>query len=172
MGEASLNSFEKLVQSKINKIKPRSKQRGYARDLIDKLYPTIESALEKGCSYEEIVDAVSDRVKISPITLKQYHQANKRKIQSDSDTVSVSNQDLLTSPEAEMPKKLEPQTKKAKRKQTNPSQRNDSNKSRVTSASQKIESVVKKEEKPRQTKPYLTGASLTDEDYLDDFNDY
>lgn len=149
--EVSLDSFEKLIQSRIKKIQPKSKQRGYAKDLIEKLYPTIESALGKGCSYEEIADAISDRVKISPVTLKQYHQANKRKSQFDDS--EIENQVLLSYPEEETSDFLAAEKEKIASQPTSFAEDNTTKKSTLTST-------------------ILTGASLTDEDYLDDFNDY
>lgn len=151
MSELDLDSLEKSIQSNIKNIKPKSKQRGYAKDLVKKLYSTIESALSKGCSYEQIAEAISEKqVKISPVTLKQYHQSNKkmRKSYSEPPTDLGNNESKLRS-----------QTNTV-----NASERSSLKKLHVSSSSEK---------KDVSTIPQvLTSSSLTDEDYLEDFNDY
>jgi hypothetical protein len=78
MNAVNLSYFEKLVATSIKRKKPKKKQRGYIKELIAKLYPTIEQALSDGLEYEDIAEAISENnLKISPITLKQYHLANR-----------------------------------------------------------------------------------------------
>ena len=163
MSELDLDSFEKSIQSNIKNIKPKSKQRGYAKGLVKKLYLTIESALKKGCSYEQIAEAISERqVKISPVTLKQYHQSNKKMNKSYSeqptDLGNTRSNELQSSDESKLSSKINT---------VNTSGRNSSNKLYVSSPSEPKKSVHV------STIPQvLTGSSLTDEDYLEDFNNY
>lgn len=146
MSKVDLNLFEQSVASNIKRIKPKVKRRGYAKELVEKLYPVIEDALNDGCSYDEIAQAIStNQVKISPSTLKQYH---------------VYNRGQLTK-----------------------GQKNDNfkiNTENLKSTQSKIEVNQQPEQKPQlKEQDYLvplsqklSGASLTDEDYLDDFNNY
>lgn len=148
MNESGLDSFEKSIRSNIKNIKPKSKQRGYARNLVKKLYSTIESALSKGCSYEQIAEAISQKqVKISPVTLKQYHQSNKKMSKSHNkqpkDFGNTRSGELQSSDES-----------------------NSSNKLYVSSSSET------KNKEVSTISQVLTGSSLTDEDYLEDFNNY
>jgi hypothetical protein len=97
MGDVNLDSFEESIQSGIKKIRPKSKQRGYVKGLVAKLYPTIEQSLANGCSYEEIAIAIARKnVKISSVTLKQYHLSNKRIKKSESGSQDLENTENAT----------------------------------------------------------------------------
>lgn len=167
MDEINLDSFEKSVLSDIKGIKPKSKKRGYAKELVKKLYSGIEQALADGCSYEEIAATFSNKkVKISPATLKRYHSANKanRSGKQSQNSIDIKSSNAKIS-----------QTSDTNQIDTisNPTSINrENNFSKLNVSSQSTESTVKPEAKPGQIPPVLTGASLTDDDYLDDFNDY
>jgi hypothetical protein len=95
MREKELSPLEKLISKKIKKTKPKVSQPGYLKRLVANLYLTIEDALEKGCEYDDIARSISETdVKIKPITLKQYHVANRRQKKQ-------SNQDLEALPKSE-----------------------------------------------------------------------
>ena len=169
MNEVGLDSFEKLIRSDIKNIRPKSKQRGYARELVEKLYSTIESALEKGCSYEEIADAMSKKIKISPVTLKQYHQANKNSFQSkNAQAKNISNKQRT---EGKKNTVSDSEKSNNKLRRENSSHRSNSNKLQIPSQLQKL-SEPKTDDNRSPIPPILSGASLTDDDYLEDFNDY
>jgi site-specific DNA-cytosine methylase len=146
MSNADLDLFELSVASDIKRIKPKVKKRGYAKELVEKLYSVIEEALTNGCSYDEIADAIStNQVKISPSTLKQYHVHNRgqraKSHKNDNSKVNASNLSLDQN-------KIE--VNQQPKQQLQPKERDN-----LVPLSQK-----------------LSGATLTDEDYLDDFNNY
>ena len=181
MNEVELNLFEKSIASDIKRIKPKTKQRGYARELVDKLYSVIEAALEDGCSYEEIATAILARkVKISPSTLKQYHQANRSLFEKNRENDNSELRNLPTSQDALKVKK----TRKASLDNLKSSSvSNEASSSREHSQSKNKVVASKQSQsqqffKPKETENVislpqrLSGSSLSDEDYLDDFNDY
>ena len=146
MSKVDLNLFEQSVASDIKRIKPKVKRRGYAKELVEKLYPVIEDALNDGCSYDEIAQAIStNQVKISPSTLKQYHVHNRGQLtkgqKNDSSKINTEN---LKSTQSKIEVNQQPEQKPQSKEQDY-----------LVPLSQK-----------------LSGASLTDEDYLNDFNDY
>lgn len=71
--------LEKIVGKKIEKVKPKHKQPGYLKRLVKTQFDLIEDALVRGCDYDDIAEAISEEIKVSPATLKKYHLANKRK---------------------------------------------------------------------------------------------
>ena len=146
MSNADLDLFELTVASNIKRIKPKVKKRGYARELVEKLYDVIETALSDGCSYDEIAKAIStNKVKISASTLKQYHVHNRgQRTESQKNDISELNANNLSSGQSKIEVNLQPEPKPEPKEQDH-----------LVPLSQK-----------------LSGASLTDEDYLDDFNDY
>jgi hypothetical protein len=78
--------LEKLVGKKIEKVKPKHKQAGYLKRLVTMQFEVIEDALERGCDYYDIAEAISEEINVSPATLKKYHLANKRKRDVQKDT--------------------------------------------------------------------------------------
>jgi hypothetical protein len=77
--DADFNYFEKFVAQKVKQVKPKSKQRGYAKKLVAKMFTVIEESLNQGCDYDDIATAISEtKVKISPSTLKRYHLSNRK----------------------------------------------------------------------------------------------
>ena len=170
MNEVDLDSFEISIQSDIKSIKPKSKRRGYARQLVEKLHSTIEQALSNGCSYEEIVDVLSSKiVKISSSTLKKYHQANKKINQLS----SKQSEDLGNKHSTKTKGSKGSSDLKFRRNQdrANSSRVNSLKKLQVDSQAQKLSDSKEKEHLIPLTQR-LSGSSLTDDDYLDDFNDY
>ena len=170
MNEVDLDSFEISIQSDIKSIKPKSKRRGYARQLVEKLHFTIEQALANGCSYEEIVAVLSSKnVKISSSTLKKYHQANKKINKSSSkqsedldNKQSTSTKENIGSSDS---------TSSRNHNRTNSSRVNSLEQLQVDPQPPKI-SESKEKDHLISLPQRLSGSSLTDEDYLDDFNDY
>lgn len=160
MNELDLDSFEISIESDIKSIKPKSKRRGYAKELVEKLYSTIEQALADGCSFEQIVEVLSQRkIKISSSTLKRYHQANKKTIEADSQNS----------------KGLENKAKTEVKENTGLDRlRTDSTKKPSLNQLTEPSLVTKASltEKQNSVSQLLSGSSLTDEDYADDFNDY
>ncbi len=78
---ADFNYFEKQVAQKVKQVKPKSKQRGYAKKLVAKMFTVIEESLNGGCDYDDIATAISEtNVKISPSTLRRYHLANRKEL--------------------------------------------------------------------------------------------
>lgn len=149
MNEIDLNSFERSIASDIKGLKPKAKRKGYAKELVQKLSSEIESALQSGCSFEEIAGQIKNNgVKISPATLKRYHSANKNarhKIQKVKNNEEVNEKADYSAISQVERVKAEKNFNKLKNK-------------------------IKPDSK--QTSSALSGASLTDADYLDDFNDY
>ena len=163
MNELDLDSFETSIKSDIKSIKPKSKKRGYAKELVEKLYSTIEQALANGCSFEQIVEVLSQKkIKISSSTLKRYHQANKKTKETDSQN-SKGLENTLTTEVKE--------NTGLGRLRTNSSKKSSLN--QLTEPSLATKAILTKEkEKQNSVSQILSGSSLTDEDYADDFNDY
>jgi hypothetical protein len=87
--DADLNYFEKVVAQKVKQVKPKSKQRGYAKKLVARMFSVIEESLKQGCDYDDIATAISEtNVKITPSTLKRYHLANRKLKRVDEKTES------------------------------------------------------------------------------------
>lgn len=162
MNELDLDSFEISIKSDIKSIKPKAKRKGYAKELVEKLHPTIEQALADGCSYEQIVIVLSYRnIKISSSTLKRYHQANKKTEKTDSQDPRENGH-----------------TQKSKVKKDVGSDRLKSNSPLKNSSIQHSDlqlpkaSLAKVKENQISVSDILSGSALTEEDYADDFNNY
>jgi hypothetical protein len=142
--DADFNYFEKFVAQKVKQVKPKSKQRGYAKKLVAKMFTVIEESLNQGCDYDDIAVAISEtNVKISPSTLKRYHLSNRKNFE----------QDNLPQPQ----KSIE-----AENTQVNKS----------TDHELEPINLVDKLKLSNSSSQILSGSSLTDDDYLDDFNNY
>ncbi|BAZ47077.1 hypothetical protein NIES4102_41230 (plasmid) [Chondrocystis sp. NIES-4102] len=145
MDKLGLDSFEISIESDIKSIKPKVKKRGYARELIQKLYFTIEEALADGCSFEQVADVLSKRkVKITSSTLKRYHLANRKSKLLDNK--SVENISKIGSHQINQGNNVE----------TNSFEKTD------------IPSIITVDD----SQTIWSKPSLTDEDYAEDFNDY
>ncbi|MDJ0597162.1 MAG: hypothetical protein QNJ72_45610 [Pleurocapsa sp. MO_226.B13] len=163
MNELDLDSFEISIKSDIKSIKPKSKRRGYAKELVEKLYSTIEQALADGCSFEQIVEVLSLRnIKISSSTLKRYHQANKK----TKETNSQNSTGLGNTPRTEVKEDAGSECLRSDSVKK-PSLNKPLEPDRLPKASL---TEVKEHQNP--VSQILSGSSLTDEDYADDFNDY
>lgn len=163
MNELKLDSFEISIKSDIKGIKPKAKRRGYAKELVEKLYPTIEQALADGCSYEQIAEVLLHKnIKISSSTLKRYHKANKKTKKTNSQNPQVCGNEQKI--EAKENTDLD-------RSQSDSS--TDRSLNRLPNYSQSVEiSMPKNQKNPISVSQILSGSALTDEDYADDFNDY
>ena len=163
MNELDLDSFEISIKSDIKSIKPKSKKRGYAKEIVEKLYFTIEQALADGCSFEQIVEVLSQRkIKISSSTLKRYHQANKKNKETDRQNSTDLGNKLKTEVKENMG---------LGSIQTNSSKKFSLSQASEPSLATKA-SLTRVKENQISIPDILSGSALTDEDYADDFNDY
>ena len=99
--------------------------------------------------------------------MKRYHSANKANRSGNQES---QNSIDIQSSKVKISAISDTNEIDTRSKPTSINRENDFNKLNVSSQSK--ESTVKPEEKPGLIPPILTGASLTDDDYLDDFNDY
>jgi hypothetical protein len=187
--DADFNYFEKFVVQKVKQVKPKSKQRGYAKKLVAKMYTVIEESLNQGCDYDDIAIAISEtNVKISPSTLKRYHLLNRKKFEQENlpqqQRLDQSNQKAIDSEKQyDSEKSLlsigseqrttfggERQAQRAVATEAKAKLPTQANKS----TDHELESInlVDKLKLSNSSSQILSASSLTDDDYLDDFNNY
>ena len=158
MNELDLDSFEISIKSDIKGIKPKAKRRGYAKELVEKLHPTIERALGDGCSFEQIVEVLLQRnIKISASTLKRYYKANEK---------MKTNSQIFHSSEEEQ----ESENSLDRSQLDLAANRNVSNK--ISRSSQIKQASVLRNGNRISISDILSNSAVTEEDYADDFNDY
>ena len=86
MNQSELSPLEKAIAKKIDRTKDKASKPGYLRTLVAKLHLRIESALARGCEYDDLAESITESgVKISTATLKQYHTEYRRSLNEEAE---------------------------------------------------------------------------------------
>ncbi|VEP14647.1 conserved hypothetical protein [Hyella patelloides LEGE 07179] len=102
MNQSELSPIEKAIAKKIDKTKNKANQPGYLRKLVAKLHLKIESALARGCEYDDLAQSITETgVKISAATLKQYHTEYRRQLDKEAGEISETVDSVLPSEKPE-----------------------------------------------------------------------
>ena len=117
MNQSELSPLEKAIAKKIDKTKDKASKPGYLRTLVAKLHLRIETALARGCEYDDLAESITESgVKISAATLKQYHTEYRRSLNEEVEKATNEISSVL--PPLEQPKKIEEKTRQPDRKQS------------------------------------------------------
>ncbi|MEA5536856.1 hypothetical protein [Crocosphaera sp. XPORK-15E] len=74
-----ISPLELALQSRLSKLKPKTKTPGFLRSVVERQSLRIESALGMGYSYDEIAELFSEQgFKCKGSTLKKYHLQVKK----------------------------------------------------------------------------------------------
>ncbi|MGL5834680.1 MAG: hypothetical protein ACRC1Z_15810 [Waterburya sp.] len=96
MSRTNRSSLEKEIAKRINNAKSKTQKPEYLRQLVANMYLEIESALARGCDFDDLAASISvDGIEITANKLKRFHRENQKQKQKQKQFEAINQEHQL-----------------------------------------------------------------------------